>query len=171
MLKFRDRHWRCETIGVEGQRCLNYRPGHSKGHQFLLMSKSGENCGVVLGEYSSSYDEIEIMNDLEKAIFQLNSPKNAWLLFPNYARASGINKILSNRTCLLCLSNCPTNILPCRPIQHGICEDCLYRSRKITNRSTIITLDLCSLGCAFDSPWVINLKPESVGARILSLDG
>ena len=174
-VKFRDRHWRCEAKSRDGsKRCLNYWEGHVKGHQFPYEdsgNKKERRPSITVGEYQSSYNEIEIMDALERAVYNIKDAEHALASLPLVSKASGIAEICSNRTCLSCLSNAPTNILPCHPIQHSMCEDCLQRFDHRTDHRSAVILNQCPLGCHFESPWTIRLKPKNAGARILSLDG
>lgn len=83
-----------------------------------------------------------------------------------------IAEVSSQRTCLMCLSHCPTNMLPCRDRGHGICEDCLHRFADEVDYNPVLRLKRCPLGCAFTKrSWSIRVKPKTAGPRVLALDG
>ena len=180
---FRDRYWRCETMNSSGQwRCKNYSEGHDKGHQFDFhgpilgprmsnVSNSSED-NLEVGLYMSSYDPDAYAESLWEEISTLRSRGHAMDRLASTALASGITQITGQRTCLACLSNTPTNMLPCIPRQHGICHDCIRRYSGARRHHSVIEIGECPLGCQLEKkPWTIRVKPKTAGARILVLDG
>ena len=89
------------------------------------------------------------------------------------AKKMDLGRLESQRTCLACLSNCPTNVLPCIPQQHAICEDCIrWHTTSSQPMGCVITINSCPLGCQFaHPPWTIRVKPKQAQTRILVLDG
>lgn len=106
-------------------------------------------------------------------INKLKSSVEARAALESAAIDSGVVELTSQRTCLSCLANCPTNMLPCGPHQHAICEDCIRQSGQQDDQQSLITIRNCPLGCRFTilHPWTIKVKPKQAGARILVLDG
>ncbi|KAK3941958.1 hypothetical protein QBC46DRAFT_352819 [Diplogelasinospora grovesii] len=182
---FRDRYWRCEAKDASGQRrCRNYLEAHDKGHQFdpapRRLSSQGRVSDVSvasednleIGEYESSYNPDAYTDRLWREISQLQSQEEANEKLASAAMACGVSQITGQRTCLVCLSNTPTNALPCRPGQHCICQDCLRRYSASSPQPSVVKIHGCPLGCTLtSSPWTIRVKPKTAGARILALDG
>lgn len=179
---FRDRHWRCEFKDSTGKRrCRNYLDGHDKGHQFdysvltqdtARPSDVSSEDNVEVGPYKSSYDPDSYTESLWEEISTLRSRGHAMDKLASTALVSGVTQITGQRTCLACLSNTPTNMLPCRPRQHGICQDCIRRYSNSRRHHSVIEISECPLGCRLEKkPWTIRVKPKTAGARILVLDG
>lgn len=129
-----------------------------------------ENLGV--GPYQSSYDPDAFVDQLWEELSRIRTREQAMEKLASAATACGVAGVTTQRTCLSCLSNTPTNMLPCVPQQHGVCEDCIRRYNPITGEESMIKLSSCPLGCALTrTPWTIRVKPRTVGPRILTLDG
>ncbi|KAJ3563826.1 hypothetical protein NPX13_g8067 [Xylaria arbuscula] len=148
--RFRARFWRCEAKDSSGQRrCKNYWEGHVKGHQFDNIGGRGVNPvsaeNLAVGAFQSSYDPEAFAERLWLEVTKLRSREDATDKLAPAAVSCSVASITGQRTCLACLSNTPTNMLPCLPKQH-----------------------CCSLT---KTPWTIRVKPPTAGARILSLDG
>lgn len=183
--RFRNSYWRCEVTSKFGRRCTNYLETHEKGHQFVREGSNRESYGssivsddwdeddlIEFGRYSDSYDADAFFEQLWSTMSRLKDQDDIHGCLASAARDCGVSKISSQRTCLSCLSRCPTNMLPCNPLQHGICESCIDRSGQLQRGDSIAYLKACPLGCRFTvSPWTIRVKPRFAGARILSLDG
>ncbi|EXK77612.1 hypothetical protein FOQG_17687 [Fusarium oxysporum f. sp. raphani 54005] len=176
--QFRNQSWRCEAKDSSGQRrCKNYLEGHDKGHQFdaraydsRLSDVSDENLEV--GLYQSSYDPDCFIDQLWEELSSIRNRAQATEKLASAATACGVTGVTTQRTCLSCLSNTPTNMLPCIPQQHGVCEDCIKRYNPITGEESLIRMSSCPLGCSLtNAPWTIRVKPQTAGARILALDG
>lgn len=160
------------------ERCLNYWKSHDKGHQFSYykfedhFGRSGLFDTLEVGAYQSSWDPSEFNDLLWKEIRRLSSAREALIQLADTAQATGIAEITSQRTCLACMSKCPTNMLPCKHYQHGICEACIKRQNDSTEQENLVMIDQCPLGCALSvTPWKIRVKPPMAGPRILTLDG
>ncbi|KAM7201004.1 hypothetical protein V8F20_005013 [Naviculisporaceae sp. PSN 640] len=185
--RFRNSYWRCETKDKLGRRCMNYLETHEKGHQFTRDVPSRrsrrssasndwvEHETLEFGRYHDSYDVDNFFERLWSHVSRLKAEESdIHGCLASAARHCGVSKISSQRTCLSCLSRCPTNMLPCNPLQHGICESCIERCGHIQPGDSIAYFKTCPLGCRFTvwpSPWMIRVKPQCAGARILSLDG
>lgn len=131
---------------------------------------------LKIGVFENSFKADVAVEALYQEIFKLLDlkPFAQTQEFHQHAMSGKITKIVSNRTCLSCLSNCPVYILPCeKSIQHAVCEMCAeHFSSADAQSSANISLDRCPLGCSFTtSPWHIRRKPLNAGARILTLDG
>ncbi|KAK0722843.1 hypothetical protein B0T26DRAFT_704224 [Lasiosphaeria miniovina] len=182
---FRNRYWRCEAKDSFGRRCTNYLESHEKGHQFIHKARSRESYSsgnsyddwddddsLEIGRYRDSYDADIFFEQLWSEMSRLKNQEDIHGRLASAARDCGVSKISGQRTCLSCLSKCPTNMLPCYPLQHGICENCIERSSQLEPGDSIAHIRACPLGCRFTvSPWTIRIKPRFAGARILSLDG
>jgi hypothetical protein len=197
----KERHWRCEAKSKNGTiRCSNRWDGHNKGHQFRARTpnslKSGKTSLTVdplpisayiedaisiptllIGGFKCAVNSQKVLlalhSEIRKILQTSQNTSNRKLAFSQHARAIGVTSIVSNRTCLVCLSNCPVYILPCKNLQHTICESCVERfSSNSPRSSSILSVESCPLGCQFTtSPWLIRRKPLSAGVRVLTLDG
>ena len=173
--QFRDESWRCEAVdSATGRRCRNYWEGHEKGHQFQSLA-AGEDT-LAVGQHESTYDGDKYMALLWDEIHSMSSESldgngAAKRKLADAAQAVGVNRVESQRTCLSCLSNCPTNTLPCQGVQHSICKACIRRYMS-GHGSSWAHITQCPLGCRLSvTPWRIREKPERAGSRLLSLDG
>jgi hypothetical protein len=171
---------------VVGGRCVNVRSGHgSKGHQF----KNGKVFAV--GSYESkfsveSFQEIfrylvftflkELLSELQKKI--LNSqPEDqvaaeihkTRVMRPFYQHVSQGTTIclISHSTCFSCLMAPPEHSLPCG---HVICTPCLLAYGQRQDRD-VIEITSCPLHSGRNFRWVVYLKPDAAGVRVLTLDG
>ena len=190
-------------------RCRNHKDGHEqKDHQFIFQSATadadrsdsvpfqpafevdfdGAPDGSLIheGSFHSSVDPEKIFTSLRAKIqeglngeFEYKNP-NYRSYFSDMAISSGVTKVVSNRTCLVCLSHYPAYILPCKgdrgnkgDVQHTICEICVERFSTVDQNTTeVFSLARCPLGCQFSaSPWKMRRKPLPAGVRILTLDG
>ncbi|KAI1427994.1 hypothetical protein F5Y12DRAFT_791152 [Xylaria sp. FL1777] len=173
--RFRACFWRCEAKDSSRQRrCKNYWESHEKGHQFDvdqgIHRESGDN--LAFGKFESSYKPEAFSERLWKEVTRLRSRRDAIDQLGSAAVSCSVASITGQRTCLACLSNTPTSMLPCLPKQHCICEDCIRRYSRENNGDSIIRITSCPLGCSLTkTPWTIRVKPPTAGARILSLDG
>ncbi|KAI0973070.1 hypothetical protein F4678DRAFT_37931 [Xylaria arbuscula] len=149
--RFRARFWRCEAKDASGQRrCDN----------------------LSVGKFESHYDPDAFSEQLWGEVTKLRTRQEAINQLAPAAVSCSVASITSQRTCLACLSNTPTNMLPCLPKQHCICEDCIRRYSRENTGNVIIRITSCPLGCSLaKTPWTIRVKPPTAGARILSLDG
>ncbi|KAK0628303.1 hypothetical protein B0T17DRAFT_149884 [Bombardia bombarda] len=170
---FRDRFWRCEATDYKGKRrCRNYMEGHEKGHQFESITPTSYDDAIVEGKYQASYLGSKYTEWLWDEISGLLKQGDAIDKLAYAANASGVSQLTGQRTCLGCLSNTPTNTLPCRPNQHGICHECIRRYSSAERHQSVIEINTCPLGCRLaKKPWTIRVKPKTAGARILVLDG
>lgn len=160
-------------------RCMNNWESHGKGHQYDPQWASG-NIEVQDGKYhhEKPFDSGPLRARLWDEIIKFAEPSQALFTLDERAGALGVRRIASQRTCFTCLSNCPTNMLPCKDSmstrgQHSICEGCIRRFAKLCrNEGTIFTLDKCSLGCPLEhDKWDIRVKPKAAQPRVLALDG
>ena len=175
MERYREKHWRCEARDPSGKwRCQNYWEGHDKGHQFTRDDKPFLQARIlIVGEFECSFQLKVTLDLLLTEIRQMLGSGQAVEKLSITAKESGVSSITSNRTCFSCLSNCPVYILPCVPLQHTICEECVVKFDTGKHQAvSTASLDHCPLACRFaNSPWSIRLKPEAAGVRILTLDG
>lgn len=161
---------------------MNNWESHGKGHQFCSQDDSAI-IEVQDGKYhhEKEFDSGPLHTRLWNEISKLSKLPQALIALEERAGTLGIRRIASQRTCFACLSNCPTNMLPCKdskdsastPEQHAICEGCIRRFAKLSrNEGTIFTIDKCPLGCPLEhEKWEIRVKPQKARPRILALDG
>ncbi|KAJ3460552.1 hypothetical protein MRS44_011419 [Fusarium solani] len=176
--QFRNRSWRCEEQDHRGERrCRNYFESHEKGHQFEAFGDNSHEPdasveNLVVGVYKSSYDPAAFIDRLWEELSEIRDRAHSISRLASAATNCNVTGITTQRTCLACLSNAPTNMLPCTPHEHGICEDCIRRYNPRTGEASVIRMNACPLGCLFSTtPWNIRVKPRTAGARILALDG
>lgn len=167
-----EKQCRCEEI-FRDRRCLNYRDGHDGGHQYAL-ARDRHRAGEFKSDFSDN------INLLHKSFVHglMNSNILRKCNAPNWARelleqasACGVREIVSNRTCLACLSRIPVHIMPCG---HSICDICaLTLNSRLQFDETLLELKHCPFGCLWSSGRAIQVrrKPAEAGVRILSLDG
>jgi hypothetical protein len=173
---FRYRHWRCEARDRRGRRCKNYHPGHRFEHQFDPASGDADyefgNKESTRPGHQCSWQPDRFKDELERQLHRLKSAEQARVTLTSVARRIGLLRVHSQRTCLACLSHSPTNMLPCQGVKHGICQTCLQQFSSRGQHESVLTIDRCPLGCAFDTgTWSIRVKPRAAGPRILALDG
>ena len=163
-------HCRCEKMSY-GMRCVNYRSLHIKGHQFNLRGAARVRNGAFKSAFPEAIDAL--CEELSGHLTALCTTKNelSWRRnMCDISRMCGIDKVVSNRTCLTCLSRTPTNRLPCN---HVICDGCIHDLRtSIPLDDHAVVISRCPLGCRWNvESWTIRRKPAEAGVRILSLDG
>jgi hypothetical protein len=179
--QFRNKHWRCESKSSNGRwRCQNYFNGHEKGHQFdvhMLRQLRGsprpespradsQDENLEIGQYTSSFNPDAFAERLWEEVANLQTRSYSFERLALNATACGVINVTGQRTCLSCLSNTPTNMLPCRPKQHGICEGCIRRYNGAGGEESVLKITSCPLGCSLTtSPWSIRLKPRTAGAN------
>ncbi|KAM7186229.1 hypothetical protein V8F33_011927 [Rhypophila sp. PSN 637] len=206
--RFRNKFWRCEAVS-NGSRCQNYWESHGKGHQFEHAQEEEQSAGnggirspggglvanksktppqvnLVVGQHECSYGSyVEAFRDsLWSSIYMFSKGGGQDIRerLVACAKGLGLSRLESQRTCLSCLSNCPTNVLPCdrrqrssvsSRRQHAICEDCIrWHTGPSQSSGCVIGIDSCPLGCQFrEPPWMIRVKPIEAQSRILVLDG
>ncbi|KAM7188967.1 hypothetical protein V8F33_010301 [Rhypophila sp. PSN 637] len=204
--RFRNKFWRCEAVS-NSSRCQNYWESHGTYHQFEHAQEeeqtgAGNGGGtrpggvganksrppqvnLVVGQHECSYGSyVGVFRDsLWSSIYLFSQGgQDVRGTLVSYARSLGINRLESQRTCLSCLSNCPTNVLPCdhrrqRYVnsrrQHAVCEDCIrWHTAPPQSAGCVIAVESCPLGCQFrEPPWMIRVKPIEAQSRILVLDG
>jgi hypothetical protein len=160
---------RCEKTS-HGQRCINYRISHIKGHQFNLNGPESVMEGEFVSRFLEALDSLQDELAAKLPYFLKDSVSTTELtreLWHN-AITCGASKIFSNRTCLACLSRTPVHALPCN---HCICDPCATTFDNRCEEQRIVILR-CPLGCNWQVPkWRIRRKPSEAGVRILSLDG
>lgn len=173
-------HWRCEAMKEvlsNYYRCQNYFDGHEKGHQYFVYTPTFNNYKTYsqeVGDFDASYVSKNLVRTLNREIEACLQSGDLREKLRLTAQASGMSSITSHRTCLVCLSRCPTYVLPCKQVQHAVCEECVFKfdghTGSVENDS--IKLSRCPLGCEFTvDVWKTKFKPAAAGARVLSLDG
>lgn len=169
-----------------GGRCVNVRSGHgSKGHQF----KNGKVFAV--GSYESkfsveSFQETfrylvftflkHLLGELQKNVSKSKTEEQVAaqihkfkVIKPFYEHISqgGTPGLISHSTCFACLMASPEHALPCG---HIICTPCLLAYGQRLDRDEI-EITSCPLHSGRVSRWIVYLKPDAAGVRVLSLDG
>lgn len=153
-----------------GQRCVNYRMSHVKGHQFNSTGPERVRHGEFVSRFIEALDSLqeEVSGRLPQLLNALNDLEWSRALWNN-AKSCAVHRMFSNRTCLVCLNRTPVHALPCN---HHICDVCAD-SFNYDNRAEkhLVIIQRCPLGCDWDvSKWMIRRKPAEAGVRILALD-
>lgn|SRR2546423_1150168 len=164
---------RCEEMS-RGQRCENYGDSHAQGHQFNLSGAGRVKSGCFRSGFPAAIPGLQkAFSDRMLQLLTQNISHSGsawrWRLLTE-AQLCGAQGIISNRTCLTCLSRTPIHILPC---QHTICDECAldFNCDKSGTETTLIIKE-CPLGCHWNvKDWLLRRKPPAAGVRILSLDG
>ena len=193
---FCDRHWPCEYVGRDGEKCVNVRSGHgSKGHQ----SKSGRLFDV--GDYQSTfqfathanwlrlkiYSRLDyLLRLLQKRVKEVAEDSSdvpvegkiaaeihkdrVMADFYLHAARKEPRKFISHSTCFSCLFEPPIHALPCG---HIICTACLKDYGRSYNKLEV-EIGGCPLEMStrpLQQTWKVYLKPPAAGIRVLILDG
>jgi hypothetical protein len=184
-------HWPCEFIKPGGgERCVNVRSGHGKGHQL----KDGRV--IAAGEYVSRFSfegnqeefrynvyfrlkelldilraRVETGEPEEKAASQIHS-HDVMPYFYQCAtdRERGALEYNSHTACFCCLFETPEHALPCG---HTICTACLKIFGHMSG-PTAVDLYQCPIDNGINGRfhcWRVLLTPKTAGIRILTLDG
>ena len=167
---------RCEEV-FRSQRCQNYRNRHSHGHQFAP-NDVGMAGRVRTGGFESKFPrsidalhKIFIQKLTSISLLQCHTAIKWNQELLRQAQTCGVREIISNRTCLACLSRTPVHVVPCG---HSICDICVLDLCKcLQGDNTLLLLKCCPFGCrwSFGRSFQIRRKPAEAGVRILSLDG
>ncbi|KAK4211516.1 hypothetical protein QBC37DRAFT_12053 [Rhypophila decipiens] len=90
-----------------------------------------------------------------------------------YKKHPSLDKAITHATCLICVNQIPTHVLPCG---HVLCDDCVLALGEKA-RDGSIELSYCPLHSTRsawrpeESPFRIRFKPPEAGTRVLCLDG
>jgi hypothetical protein len=181
--------WPCSFISRKGERCVNVKERHIKGHQNLRGNVIGS------GSYESDFtfeDFCEdwaahvkhyltaIQEDLESQMTKSRTADEVRVttklhhgnLTNFYYHNGGARKFVSHVTCFCCLRELAEHPLPCG---HVICTPCVKGYGKpheeLSGSYTVPTCPLHDFEAVFSTPVEVYLKPPLAGLRILSLDG
>ena len=77
------------------------------------------------------------------------------------------DEYISHSTCFSCLFETPEHGIPCG---HVICTRCLEDFKSRLHHRTMIEIEKCPI-CDDSLGWVVALKPDAAGVRVLTLDG
>ena len=189
MQNFCDIYWPCSYTTKKGQRCVNVRTGHSKGHQ----TAKGK---IRAGDYQSSFSAKvygkqwlatlkQNLDDVQKE-FQDQDSRNGRTTSSNqtalevhrnhmskfFMRVGGATKYVSHTTCFCCLKEVPQHLVFCG---HVLCTACIeaYGTTSSQSGASRISLSACPLHPMdlFVDQWHVSFKPLYAGVRVLSLDG
>lgn len=178
--------WPCTFTNKKGQRCVNVKECHTKGHQ--------NNRGAIIGTgiYESNFtwetfadDWLRYLQDWLSQFQQkvggqmgYNPDATELVLASNlhhsnvnwfYQRLGGAENFVSHSACFCCLREMAEHPLPCG---HILCTPCVKGYGKA--QQGLYTLSACPLhehNTLFATPWQVFFKPPLAGVRILSLDG
>lgn len=181
--------WPCSFISRKGERCVNVKERHVKGHQ----NQRGSVIGS--GPYQSSFTfdnfcedwsdhlkhyiiEIKQKLELQMTLSPLAEEDDVVtkLHLANvtnfYHHMGGARNFVSHTTCFCCLRELAEHPLPCA---HVLCTACVKGygkpHRELSGSFTIAKCPLHDYEAVFSTPVEVYFKPPLAGLRILSLDG
>lgn len=181
-------YWPCSFKNKRGEKCVNVKERHVKGHQNLKGSVIGSGTyQATFTAESFCYEWAENLKrylkkyQAELTLQPMPSTTNERVLAGNlhlatmndfYRRAGGASQYLSQSTCFCCLRELAKYPLPCG---HVVCTPCVkdygLPQRGMTGSYQIWACPLHDHDSHFAKPIQINFKPPLAGLRILSLDG
>jgi len=181
--------WPCKFTNKKGERCVNVRERHSKGHQ----NSRGHQFGS--GEYVSdfTFDDFgedwfqqltthlsAFQNNLSSTLIQPPSTDELVVttklhhmnMTKFYARVGGAQSYVSHTTCFSCLRELAEHPLPCG---HVLCTPCIKSygrpHNELSGSFIMASCPLHDYDTVFSTPWTVYFKPPLAGVRILSMDG
>jgi len=178
--QFCDEVWRCEFTCQHNNRTWRCRNTYRKHRDHQFDDEDGlQPPDLLVAPFQCSFDIDAFIRQLWDEIHGLRrlDLSQLQLELRNRARRCHLYRMSTQKTCLACLSNCPTNVLPCTRdrlgLQHAICESCVRRHDIAgpLNETSLARLAECPLGCRFETTCRIRLKPITAGSRVLALDG
>jgi hypothetical protein len=181
-------YWPCE-FSNNGERCINTRAGHAKGHQNKhgkIIGSGGYQSAFLFASFKEQWCKI-----LEEQICQLTQPRkdtqnsrditeetttkkdHLMVIGQFYKDLPGTEKFRSHSICLCCLRGHPEYLLRCG---HVLCIACI-QSFCSNHEPENMTFKMMS--CPLHEqdtdwkkqPWPITILPPLAGVRILCLDG
>ena len=181
--------WPCKYSNDRGERCVNVKERHVKGHQ----NQRGKVIGSGPHEADFTFDSFcedwsryltsyftSFQNELSSQMI-LSPSTNETVVATRihglnvnsfYHHIGGAQKFYSQLTCFCCLRELAEHPLPCG---HVLCTPCVKGFGKphnaLSNSYMIESCPLHSYNSAFTVPVNIHFKPPLAGVRILSLDG
>ncbi|EGX45761.1 hypothetical protein AOL_s00140g77 [Orbilia oligospora ATCC 24927] len=181
---------------VTGDRCVNTKAGHIKGHQRSSGAFLKEGV-FVSGDLGKAEDTVVSIMTTIKA--KVHSNRQEWRVlvakhhranienlrklggYPSPNNKQGVDdqakkrndKFASTSVCYGCLVGKPEYRLPC---QHVICENCLRDNDPTApgiGKGTYVHNDciVCGESGHPEWPFSVQIRPELSGIRVLSLDG
>ncbi|KAJ8114147.1 hypothetical protein OPT61_g3904 [Boeremia exigua] len=181
--------WPCSFVSRRGERCVNVKERHAKGHQNLR----GSVIASGLYESSFTFDNFceywyrwlkhNLTKFQDEFDTQMARPKSAdpvevttKIHHANvtsfYYHMRGAHNFYSHTTCFCCLRELAEHPLPCG---HVLCTACIKGYGKpheeLSGSFTIAACPLHDFEAVFSRPAEIYFKPPLAGLRILSLDG
>jgi hypothetical protein len=181
--------WPCSFMSRKGERCVNVKERHVKGHQNQRGTVIGSGC------YESSFTFDTFCDDwfdhlkhyLTKFQGELESQMTKFRIADEvavttalhlanvtsfYYHNGGARKFVSHATCFCCLRELAEHPLPCG---HVLCTACVKGYGKpheeLSGSFTITSCPLHNYEAVFSTPLEVYFKPPLAGLRILSLDG
>lgn len=181
--------WPCTFRNKRGDRCVNVKERHTKGHQ----NQRGHIIGTgpyeatftfdgfaddwlrhlqdSLTHFQKDVDDMKMTTptamegEIETKVHHTNVNKF-------YHHIGGAQKFVSHSTCFCCLRELAEHPLPCG---HVLCTPCVVGYGKphseLAGSYVIASCPLHDYDTVFPTPWEVYFKPPLAGVRVLSLDG
>ncbi len=190
---FCNEYWPCEFRTKKGRRCGNARASHQKGHQddkgkieagdyisgfqadkfqgkwlkmledqMKLQLEAFEAAQSGAQHKTISNTRVRIRTDMDIAM-DLHKISTAKF----YAHVHEVEHYYNNATCLSCLMSVPQHAIGCG---HVFCTDCI-KDYATAGGDSLLVLESCPLHQNRDRGWLVHLKPNFAGVRVLCLDG
>ena len=181
---FYEYHLPCDFVSPNGNKCVNVRNGHSKGHQ------SASGTVLAVGEHSSTFSLENDGDDFRDAVFfnleslleklseRIRNRELQEIAAPEIHRDMVLSRFYSDlawpwnsqTVCLCCLVKPPEHPLPCG---HIFCTGCIL-DYGVRQSKTVTEMFKCPIHRAASRrgfPLSIYTKPKTAGVRILTLEG
>ncbi|KAF1996801.1 hypothetical protein P154DRAFT_565860 [Amniculicola lignicola CBS 123094] len=179
----------CTFRNRRGERCVNVKDRHTKGHQ----NQRGSIIGAGFYEATFTFDGFaddwfrylketvsQFQEKLESAMLPSRAADELEIItklhLSNvnkfYHHAGGAQVFLSNSSCFCCLRELAEHPLPCG---HVLCTPCIkgygQPHRELSASYEMSSCPLHEIHTVFKAPWQVYFKPPLAGVRVLSLDG
>lgn len=180
--------WPCTFHNKRGERCVNVKERHTKGHQ----NRRGNIIGTGPYEAKFTFDDFaeEWLQYLRQSVLEIEKGLNSEVVTSQstdivimtkihqvnvnsfYHRVGGAQRFVSHCTCFCCLRELAEHPLPCG---HVLCTPCIHGYGKPHNELpgsyTVASCPLHDFDAVFRVPSEIIFKPQLAGVRVLALDG
>lgn len=180
--------WPCTFRNKRGERCVNVKERHTKGHQ----SQRGNIIGTGSYEANFTFDDFaeDWLQYLRSSVLEIEKGLSSEMITSRsreiviitkihqgnvnsfYHRVGGAQRFISHSTCFCCLRELAEHPLPCG---HVLCSACIKGYGKahseLSGSYTVASCPLHDFETVFRAPSEVLFKPPLAGVRVLALDG